>query len=91
MYIELVPNERIRHTDRFDDENLPCEMVVSIDFKAVSCGTELSILQEGIPSVIPVEMCYLGGSSHLSNLPGSLNQKFLTMADLSGINRVRVD
>ena len=61
-------NERIRHTDRFDDENLPGEMVVSIDLKSVSCGTELSIVQEGIPAVIPVEMCYLGWQESLEQL-----------------------
>ncbi len=59
-FVELVANERIRRTDRFDDENLPGEMVASIDLKSVSSGTELSIVQEGIPAVIPVEMCYLG-------------------------------
>ena len=62
-YIELVPNVRIRHTDRFDDE-----MVVSIDLKAVLCGTDISIVQEGIPSVIPVEMCYLGWQESLEQL-----------------------
>lgn len=67
-YVELVPNERIRHTDRFDDGNLPGEMTVTIDLKAVSCGTELSIVQEGIPSVIPVEMCYLGWQESLEQL-----------------------
>ena len=67
-YVELVPNERIRHTDRFDDENLPGEMVVSIDLKTVSCGTDISIVQEGIPSVIPVEMCYLGWQESLEQL-----------------------
>ncbi len=66
--MELVPNERIKHTDRFDDENLPGEMVVSIDLKAVSCGTELRIVQEGIPSVIPEEMCYLGWQESLEQL-----------------------
>lgn len=67
-YIELVPGERIRHTDRFDDESLPGEMLVSIDLKAVVCGTEVSIVQEGIPSVIPVEMCYLGWQESLEQL-----------------------
>jgi uncharacterized protein YndB with AHSA1/START domain len=67
-YVELVPNERIRHTDRFDDKNLPGEMVVSIDFKTVPCGTDISIVQEGIPSVIPVEMCYLGWQESLEQL-----------------------
>ena len=67
-FVELVVNERIRHTDRFDDENLPGEMEVSIDLKSVSCGTELSIVQEGIPAVIPVEMCYLGWQESLEQL-----------------------
>ncbi len=67
-YLELVPDKRIRHTDRFDDENLPGEMMVSIDLKTVSCGTDISIVQEGIPSVIPVEMCYLGWQESLEQL-----------------------
>lgn len=67
-YIELVPNERIRHTDRFDDENLPEEMNVSIELRAVSCGTEIFIVQEGIPPVIPVELCYLGWQESLEQL-----------------------
>jgi hypothetical protein len=61
--VELVPNERIRHTDKFDDPNLPGQMQTTITLKKVSVGTELSIVQEGIPSVIPVEGCYLGGKS----------------------------
>ncbi len=67
-YVELIPNQCIRHTDRFDDENLPGEMLVSINLKAVSCGTEVSIVQEGIPSVIPTEMCYLGWQESLVQL-----------------------
>lgn len=67
-YSELVPNERIRHTDRFDDESLPGEMVVSIDFKTVLFGTDIRIVQEGIPSAIPVEMCYLGWQESLEQL-----------------------
>jgi uncharacterized protein YndB with AHSA1/START domain len=59
-YLELVPNERIRHTDRFDDPNLPGEMQTTITLKKVSCGAELSIVQEGIPDVIPPEACTLG-------------------------------
>ena len=58
-YVELVPAEKIRYTDRFDDPNLPGEMSATITFRKVSCGTEVSILQEGVPEVIPVEMCYL--------------------------------
>jgi uncharacterized protein YndB with AHSA1/START domain len=59
-YLELVPNERIRHTDRFDDPNLSGEMRTTVSLKAVSCGTELNVVQEGIPESIPVEACYLG-------------------------------
>ena len=67
-YLELVPNERIRHTDRFDDPNLPGEMVVTVALKAVSCGTELTVVQEGIPEVIPPEACYLGWQESLALL-----------------------
>ena len=67
-YLELVPGERIRHTDRFDDPNLPGEMQVTISFKQVSCGTELNIVQEGIPEVIPPEACYLGWQESLALL-----------------------
>ena len=64
-YLELVPNERLRYSDRFDDPNLPGEMTVTVTFKAVSVGTELNIVQEGIPDAIPVEMCYLGWQESL--------------------------
>lgn len=64
-YLELVPNERIRHSDRFDDPNLPGEMITTITVRNVSCGTELDIVQEGIPEVIPVEGCYLGWQESL--------------------------
>jgi len=64
-YLELVPNEKIRYTDKFDDPNLPGVMQTTVSLKAVSCGTELSIVQEGIPEVIPVEMCYLGWQESL--------------------------
>lgn len=67
-FVELVSNERILHKDRFDDAHLPDEMVVSIDLKTVSCGTDVSIVQEGIPAVIPVEMCYLGWQESLEQL-----------------------
>lgn len=67
-YLELVPNERIRHTDRFDDPNLPGEMSVTIELGLVACGTELSIIQEGIPAAIPVEFCYLGWQESLEML-----------------------
>lgn len=67
-YLELVPNERIVHTDKFDDENLPGEMRTTIALKPVSCGTEVSITQEGIPEVIPTEACYLGWQESLALL-----------------------
>jgi len=67
-YLEVVPNELLRYTDKFDDPNLPGAMLVTISFKPVMCGTELNILQEGIPDVIPVEMCYLGWQETLSLL-----------------------
>ena len=64
-YLELVPHERIRHTDKFDDPNLPGEMRTSITLKKVSCGTDVSIVQEGVPEVIPPEACYLGWQESL--------------------------
>lgn len=67
-YLELVPNQRIRYSDKFDDANLPGEMQTTVLLRAVSCGTELSITQEGIPDVIPVEMCYLGWQESLKQL-----------------------
>ncbi len=67
-YLELVPGERIVHTDSFDDPNLPGEMQVTLTFKAVFCGTELNVLQEGIPDVIPAEACYLGWQESLTLL-----------------------
>jgi uncharacterized protein YndB with AHSA1/START domain len=68
VYLELVPNERICHTDKFDDPNLPGEMQVTVSLKQVSCGTELNVLQEGIPDVIPLESCYLGWQESLTLL-----------------------
>lgn len=67
-YTELTPNERLRYTDRFDDPNLPGEMNVTITLRKVLCGTELTIVQEGIPAVIPAEMCYLGWQESLTML-----------------------
>ena len=67
-YLELVPNQRIRYTDRFDDPNLPGLIQVTVTLKPVSCGTDLGIVQEGIPEVIPVEMCYLGWQESLEAL-----------------------
>lgn len=67
-YLEVKPNEFLKHTDKFDDPNLPGEMTVSIWFKKVSVGTDLKIIQEGIPDVIPAEMCYLGWQESLDKL-----------------------
>ncbi|MFN4352189.1 MAG: SRPBCC family protein [Hylemonella sp.] len=67
-YLELVPGERLVHTDVFDDPNLPGEMRVTVTFKAVFCGTELNVVQEGIPAVIPAEACYLGWQESLTLL-----------------------
>src|SRR4051812_17207998 len=67
-YLELVPNERIRHTDRFDDPNLPGEMQLTVTLKNVAVGTELHIVQEGIPEAIPAEACYLGWQESLTLL-----------------------
>lgn len=67
-YIELVPGKRIVHTDRFDDANLPGEMRVTVTLTAVSCGTELNVVQEGIPAVIPLDGCYLGWQQSLALL-----------------------
>jgi len=67
-YLELVPGALIRYTDKFDDANLPGEMRVTVSLKAVSCGTDVSIVQEGIPDAIPVEMCYLGWQESLVQL-----------------------
>ena len=67
-YVELVPNERLRYTHKFDDPNLAGEIVVTVTLKKVSVGTELHIVQEGLPDVIPVEACYLGWQESLRNL-----------------------
>lgn len=67
-YLEVVPGERLVHTDRFDDPNLPGEMRVTVTMNKVSCGTELHVLQEGIPAVIPVEACILGWQESLTLL-----------------------
>jgi uncharacterized protein YndB with AHSA1/START domain len=67
-YLELVPNERLRYTDVFDDPNLPGVMTVTVTLKKVSVGTELTAVQEGIPGMIPVEACYLGWQESLQNL-----------------------
>ena len=67
-YLELVPHERICHTDRFDDPNLKAEMRTTVSLRKVSCGTELSIVQEGLPDLIPLEACYLGWQESLTLL-----------------------
>jgi uncharacterized protein YndB with AHSA1/START domain len=67
-YLELVPGKRLRYTDKFDDPNLPGEMITTVDLKPVMCGTEVSIVQEGIPAAIPAEMCYLGWQESLELL-----------------------
>jgi uncharacterized protein YndB with AHSA1/START domain len=77
-YLELVKNERLRYTSRFDDPKLPGEMTTTVELRPVSCGTELQVVQEGIPAMIPVEMCYLGWQESLQllaqlvepNIPG---------------------
>jgi len=67
-YLELVPNERIRHTDQFDDPNMPGELLVTINIKPVAVGVELQIVQENIPDAIPVEACYVGWQESLELL-----------------------
>lgn len=67
-YLELLPNQLIRYTDKFEDTNLPGTMTVTVTLKAVSCGTDITIVQAGIPEVIPVEMCYLGWQESLDAL-----------------------
>jgi uncharacterized protein YndB with AHSA1/START domain len=68
QYVELVPHERIRYTDRFDDPNLPGAMDVTISLRKVSCGTELNVTQEGVPDIIPAEACYVGWQESLTLL-----------------------
>ena len=67
-FLELVPNQRLKYTDRFDNPNLPGEIVVTVVLKAVSCGTDISITQENVPELIPVESCYLGWQQSLQYL-----------------------
>ncbi len=67
-YLELVPDQRIRYTDKFDDPNMPGVMSVTVTLQAVSCGTELSVVQDNIPEMIPLEMCYLGWQESLLQL-----------------------
>jgi uncharacterized protein YndB with AHSA1/START domain len=72
-YLEMKPNELIRYTDKFDDPNLPGEMQVTVSLKKVSCGTELTIVQEGVPDVIPADACYLGWQESLAQLADLVN------------------
>jgi uncharacterized protein YndB with AHSA1/START domain len=67
-FVEMVANERLSYTDAFDDPNLPGQMLTSVNLKTVSCGTEVTIVQEGIPEMIPTEMCYLGWQQSLAML-----------------------
>ncbi|HSC83622.1 MAG TPA: SRPBCC family protein [Pseudomonas sp.] len=67
-YLELIPGELLRYTDLFDDPNLPGEMLTTVTLREVSCGTELNVVQEGIPAMIPVELCYLGWQESLEHL-----------------------
>ena len=67
-YLELVPGQRLRYTDQFEDPNLPGVLEVTVDLRPVSCGTELRIVQAGIPEVIPLEMCHLGWQESLAQL-----------------------
>lgn len=67
-YLEIIPNKSLKYTDKFDDPNMPGEMITTVQLKQVSCGTELHITQTGIPDVIPTEMCYLGWQESLEKL-----------------------
>jgi uncharacterized protein YndB with AHSA1/START domain len=67
-YLELVPNEKLRYTDKFDDPNLAGEIIVTVVLKKVSCGTDVSITQAGVPDIIPMEMCHLGWQDSLKQL-----------------------
>ncbi len=67
-YLEIVPNERLKYTDQFEDPNMPDQMITTVEFRKVLCGTELVATQEGIPAAIPVEMCYLGWQESMDKL-----------------------
>ena len=67
-YLEIVPNERLKYTDQFDDPNLPGQMITTIELRKVLCGSEIVVTQEGIPDAIPIEMCYLGWQESLEKL-----------------------
>ncbi len=68
IYLELIPNEKLRYTDKFDDPNLASEIVVTVTLKKVSCGTDMTIEQAGVPDIIPMEMCHLGWQDSLKQL-----------------------
>ncbi len=72
-YLELKPNESIRYSDQFDDPNLPGEMITTVTIKQVSCGSDVKIVQENVPEIIPPEMCYLGWQDSLDQLAGLVN------------------
>lgn len=72
-YLELIPGEYIRYSDQFDDPNLPGEMITTVTIKQVSCGSDVTIVQEGVPDVIPPEMCYLGWQDSLDQLGNLVN------------------
>jgi uncharacterized protein YndB with AHSA1/START domain len=72
-YLELIPGEYVRYSDRFDDPNLPGEMITTVTIKRVSCGSDVTIVQEGVPDVIPLEMCYLGWQDSLDQLGNLVN------------------
>ena len=81
-FLELTPNERIRYTDRFDDPNLPGQMQTTIELKQVSVGTELNIVQEGVPDAIPAEACYLGWQQSLTLLTQLVEAEIPDQMDL---------
>ena len=82
-YVDLKSNERIRYTDRFDDPKLPGEMQITVTFRTVACGTELQIIQEGIPEIIPVEMCYLGWQQSLNALTALVEPEISDQTEFS--------
>ncbi len=90
QYLELVPGERLRYTDKFDDPNLPGEIQVTVALKPVSCGTELNIVQAGLPDAIPVEACYLGWQDSLRNLAKSRRARNQSI-DVGWLRLVAVD
>ena len=84
QYLELVPGERLRYTDTFDDPNLPGEIQVTVTLKPVSVGTDVNIVQEGLPDVIPVEACYLGWQDSLRNLASLVEPEINQWGALAG-------